>query len=86
MDGFNGEYEQAVVVSNEADFAGAMQHEGDDLGLRVSLVNPDPRNASPRQLAETATYVKRLWKGHLRRSLLPDTLGDEIGTIRKPDG
>ena len=84
VDGFNGEYEQAVVVSNDADFAAAMRYVRDDLGLRVTLVNPDPRNASPRQLADAATYVKRLWKSHLRRSLFPDTLTDGIGTITKP--
>ena len=86
VDGFNGEYEQAVVVSNDADFAAAMRYVRDDLGLRVTLVNPDPRNASPRQLADAATYVKRLWKSHLRRSLFPDTLTDGIGTITKPVG
>ena len=86
VDGFNGEYGQAVVVSNDADFAGAMRYVRDDLGLRVTLVNPDHRHASPRQLADAATYVKRLWRSHLRRSLLPDTLRDEIGIIRKPDG
>ena len=86
VDGFNGEYEQAVVVSNDADFAGAMRYVRDDLGLRVTLVNPDPRNASPRQLADAATYVKRLWKSHLRRSLFPDTLTDGIGTITKSAG
>ena len=59
VDGFNGEYEQAVVVSNDADFAGAMQYVKDVLGLRVTLVNPDPRNSSPRELADAATYVKR---------------------------
>lgn len=74
VDGFNREYEQAVIVSNDADFAGAMRYVRDDLGLRVTLVNPDPRNASPGQLTEAATYIKRLWKSHLRRSLLPDTL------------
>ena len=84
VDGFNGEYEQAVVVSNDADFAGAMRYVRDGLGLRVTLVNPDPRNASPRELADAATYVKRLWKSHLRRSLLPDTMGDEVGAITKP--
>ena len=47
VDGFNGEYGQAVVVSNDADFAGAMRYVRDDLGLRVTLVNPDPRNSSP---------------------------------------
>ena len=86
VDGFNGEYEQAVVVSNDADFAAAMRYVRDDLGLRVALVNPDPRNTSPRELAEAATYVKRLWKSHLRLSLLPDTLTDEVGVITKPEG
>ena len=86
VDGFNGEYEQAVVMSNDADFAGAMRYVRDDLGLRVTLVNPDPRNSSPRELADSATYVKRLWKSHLRRSLLPDALRDEVGLITKPTG
>ena len=86
VDGFNGEYKQAVVVSNDADFAGAMRYVRDDLGLRMTLVNPDPKNSSPRELADAATYVKRLWKSHLGRSLLPDTLRDEIGPIRKPAG
>ena len=65
VDGFNREYEQAVIVSNDADFAGAMRYVRDVLGLRVTLVNPDPRNSSPRELADAATYVKRLWKSHL---------------------
>ena len=86
VDGFNREYEQAVIVSNDADFAGAMRYVRDDLGLRVTLVNPDAKNASPRELADAATYVKRLWKSHLRRSLFPDALRDEVGLIRKPEG
>ena len=86
VDGFDREYEQAVVVSNDADFAGAMRYVRDDMGLRVTLVNPDPRNASPRQLTDAAIYIKRLWKSHLRRSLLPDTLKDEVGVITKPMG
>ena len=86
VDGFNGEYEQAVVVSNDADFASAMRYVRDDLGFRVTLVNPDPKNTSPKDLAEAATYVKRLWKSHLRRSLLPDMLMDEVGPITKPAG
>ncbi len=86
VDGFNSEYEQAVVVSNDADFAGAMRYVRDGLGLRVTLVNPDSRNSSPKQLADAATYVRRLWKSHLRRCLLPDTLTDAVGTITKPEG
>ena len=80
VDGFNGEYEQAVVVSNDADFAEAIRYVRDGLGLRVVLVNPDADNPSPRQLADSATYVKRLWKSHLKRSQFPDALTDKIGT------
>ena len=86
VDGFNGEYEQAVVVSNDADFAGAMRYVRDGLGLRVTLVNPDARTSSPRDLAAAATYVKRLWRSHLRRSRFPDILRDEVGAITKPPG
>ena len=86
VEGYSGEYEQAVVVSNDADFVGAMRYVRDDMGLRVTLVNPDAKNASPRDLARAATYQKRLWKSHLRRSQLPDILTDEVGTITKPSG
>ncbi len=86
VDGFNGEYEQAVVVSNDADFAGAMRYIRDGLGLRVVLVNPDSKNVSPRVLQGAATYVKRLWRSHLRRSQFPDTLTDDVGVITKPAG
>ena len=86
VDGFNREYEQAVVVSNDADFAGAMRYVRDGLDRRVTLVNPDPRNTSPRDLSDAATYVKRLWKKHLRQSQFPDTLTDEVGVIVKPTG
>ena len=84
VDGFNGEYEQAVVISNDADFAGAMRYVKDGLGLRITLVNPDPNRSSPRDLSAAATYVKRLWKSHLRRSQFPDMLTDAIGVIAKP--
>ena len=86
VDGFNAEYEQAVVISNDADFSGAIRYVRDDLGLRVTLVNPDSKSASPRELANAATYVRRLWKSHLRRSQFPDTLRDEVGIITKPAG
>ena len=63
VDAFNGQYEQAVVVSNNADFAGAMRYVRDGLGLRVTLVNPDSRNTSPRD-----TFRRR----HLREAPLEE--------------
>ena len=84
VDGFNREYEQAVIMSNDADFSMAMRYVKENLGLRVALVNPDSRRPSPRALAEAATYVKRLWRSHLQKCQFPDTLTDEVGAITKP--
>ena len=86
VDGFNGDYQQAVIISNDADFAGAMEYVRDSLGLRVTLVNPDRRKSSPKNLSNAATYVKRLWKSHLRPSQFPDSFSDKVGIIRKPTG
>lgn len=86
IDGFKEDYEQAVIISNDADFTGAMKCVRNDLGLRVTLVNPDSRNTSPVSLSSAATYVKRLWKSHLRRSQFPDTLADAVGLITRPAG
>ena len=84
VDGFHSKYEQVAIVSNDADFAGAMRFVKEDLGLRVVLVNPDPKNRSPRDLVDAATYVKRTWPSHLRRSQFPAKLTDSAGTITKP--
>jgi len=62
------------MISNDADFAGAMRYVRDSLGLKVSLVNPDRRRSSPKDLSYASTYIPRLWKSHLRRSQFPDSL------------
>lgn len=85
-DGFKGSYEQAAVISNDSDFAGAMRYVRDELGLRVVQVNPDLKQPSPVTLVEAATYVKRLRRRHLAESLFPDTLTDAHGVITKPAG
>jgi uncharacterized LabA/DUF88 family protein len=85
MDGFKGEYEQAAVVSNDSDFVPALAAVRDELGLHIMLVNPDRERASAEDLAGAASDKKRLWKSHLRRSQLPDTLRDDVGVITKPD-
>ena len=83
-DGFQGKYEQAVVISNDSDLANALRCVREEAGLRVVLVNPDRENRSPLSLSAAATYVRRLRKSHLRRSQLPPTLKDSIGVITKP--
>ena len=84
VDGFNGRYEQAVVVSNDSDFTSAIRYVREGLRLRVTVVNPDRKIKTHKDLRAAATYVKRLWKSHLRQSQFPDTLVDVHGTINRP--
>ena len=84
FDGFVGSYNHAVVVSNDADLARAMTIVKDHLRLKVSLVNPDSRQESPRRLSDAATYVRRLRKSHLEASEFPDRLFDQNGEIFRP--
>ena len=84
VDGFAGAYEHAVIVTNDSDFAGPIRYVRDALGLRITVVNPDYNNKTTRALVDAATYVKRLWKSHLRRSQFPPALHDAQGAITKP--
>ncbi len=84
VDGFTGDYQQAVVVSNDSDLAAPIRYVSRDLGLRVVVVNPDSQTSTHNDLVESATYVRRLWKSHLRKSQLPRTLTDVHGVITKP--
>ena len=82
--GFTGDYEQAVVVSNDSDLAAPIRYVNNDLGLRVVVVNPDSKTSTHNDLVQSATYARRLWKSHLRKSQLPPTITDAHGVITKP--
>ncbi len=84
VDGFNGAFEQAVIVSNDSDLASPMRYVRDELGLKVMVVNPDNNNYTHRDLEDAATYIKRLRKSHLRRSQFPPMVADAQGRITKP--
>ena len=84
VDGFTNVYQQAVIVSNDSDLASPMRYVRDELGLKVTVVNPDNNNYTHRDLEDAATYVKRLRKSHLRRSQFPPLVADAQGRITKP--
>ena len=86
VDGFKGDYEQAVIISNDSDLAAPIRYVHDDLNRKVSVVNPDNSNYTHRDLVESATYSKRLRKSHLRRSRFPSALSDAQGQMVKPNG
>lgn len=82
--GLTGDYEQAVVISNDSDLAAPIRYVNHDLGLRVVVVKPDSGTSTHYDLVKSATYVRRLWKSHLRKSQLPPTIADAHGIITKP--
>ena len=86
VDGFNGDYEQAVIVSNDSDLASPMRYVRDELKRKVTVVNPDNSNYTHQDLVKSATYIKRLRKSHLRSSQFPPVVRDAQGEIIKPTG
>lgn len=87
VDAYNGDFEQALVISNDLDLALPIKMVRDDIGLPVGLVNPNlqPTAPIPRNLSDVATFTRRLRKNTLRDCQFPQTLVDEIGRrITKP--
>ena len=88
MDGVEGEYEQAVVISNDADLALPIGMVRDKLAFPIGTVNPnlDSRAYTPKELTDAATFVRRLRPNTLRNCQFPAQLQDYTGTITKPAG
>ena len=86
MDGYEGDYEQALVMSNDADLALAISMVRDKLQLPVGIVNPNinPREGMPKDLRDAATFNRRLYLSTLRKSQFPSILQDAKGIITKP--
>jgi hypothetical protein len=87
-DGFLGDYQTAVVVSNDSDLCEPIRVVMAELGLRVGVVNPHPAFRRSRALEKLEpTFFKQLWEPTLRRSQFPDLITDARGrTISRPLG
>jgi hypothetical protein len=87
MDGFQRDYEMAVVVSNDSDLMEPIKQAREVLGLRVGVLNPQQdNNKTSWVLMHTADFYRRVRIGVLKASLFPSTLTDANGTITKPAG
>lgn len=84
LDGCQTKFEQAVIVTNDADFVTPLASVRDELGLTICLLNPGTRQRTQKQLAQSVSFVKRLRPSHLRAAQLPPVLNDAQGAIRKP--
>lgn len=86
MDGYEDEYEQALVISNDADLALPISIVRQRLKRPIGIVNPNtnPKDGMPKELRDAATFERRLFRSTLRDCQFPPALQDEIGTITKP--
>ena len=76
FDGFNGVYEQALILSNDSDFATPIRRMKNELGARIVIANPDRRRrgVTPRVLQQATSYVTTIRAHHLSRSQLDPVL------------
>jgi hypothetical protein len=88
VDGYNKDYEQALVISNDSDLALPNRLVRENLNLPVGVVNPNvnPNQYTPIELSDAATFTRRLRTNTLRNSQFPPALRDAHGMITKPAG
>ena len=83
-DGFRGDYEVAVVISNDSDLVPAVRIVRRQLGLPVGLLLPLPEKRYAVELIRAVTFHKPIREGVLAASQFPPQLADADGTITKP--
>ncbi len=81
-DGFRGEYEVAVLVTNDSDLLEPTRIVTLELGFPVGILNP--HRITSRVLTQHAKFVKKIRPGILARSQFPDRLTDLQGAFSKP--
>ena len=74
VDGFEGDYELAVVISNDSDLQTPIQIVRDHLDLKVGVLNPHRHLSWP--LRTACTFYKPIRTGVLKASQFPSTLED----------
>lgn len=84
VDGFDHDYECAVIVSNDSDLLEPVRVVRNRLDLPVGILNPHLRRPS-KVLQDAASFFRPIKEGSLRASLFPTVLHDKHGEIRKPD-
>ncbi len=84
LDGFENEYELAVVVSNDSDLELPIRMARTRLGKQLGVFDPSRRRSF--ELHNAASWYRPLRQGPLSASLFPDTLSDVQGSITKPSG
>jgi uncharacterized LabA/DUF88 family protein len=81
-DGQRGEYDVAIVISNDSDLVEPIRIVRSEMGLDVGILNPYKHN-NP-QLQAEASFVKQIRSGALAASQFAPVLIDSQGVFFKP--
>lgn len=81
-DGYKGQYEVAIVISNDSDLVEPIKMVIGELSLPVIVVSPFNNNSI--ELKKIASSVRNIRKGVLAVSQFPDELEDQTGSFTKP--
>lgn len=88
VDGYEDDYEQALVISNDSDLALPIKIVREKLDKPVGVVNPnrDRSEDTPIELKNVATFMRQIRLSTLSKCQFPPALQDAQGTICKPIG
>lgn len=84
LDGFQRDYELAVVISNDSDLRLPIAMVRDHLGKTVGVFDPSRRRSFELAKATSSSWYRPLRRGPLSASHFPSTLSDGQGVIVKP--
>jgi hypothetical protein len=83
LDGFRGDYESAVVISNDSDLTEPIRVVRDELKLPIGVLCPHDNPS--RQLRAAATFWREIRTATLANAQFVDTLSDATGEFHKPE-
>ena len=81
-DGFRGNYDVAVVITNDSDLLEPIKIVGNNLGKEVGILNPHKHPSL--SLRANVKFFKQIRANVLAASQFPATLTDQNGTVHKP--
>jgi uncharacterized LabA/DUF88 family protein len=82
VDGYNDDYDIAVIISNDSDLLAPIQRVTYQLKKPVGILNPQKHPS--RALLPHVKFVKQIRSGVLAKSQFPLTLTDARGRFSKP--
>ncbi len=82
VDGFNKDYQMAVVISNDSDLVEPIKLARNHLGLDVGVLHPHRRHVT--ELSQVAKFYRPIRERAIKASQFPSVMRDTRGTISKP--